>query len=585
MINHHDGNNHWVRCYPVMPGNVYEFEEQGPLSDILLRNWGSTSARLSRALRSFHSPLTDAKVTPWDAQHALLLRPMLCYVDEERGLREMCVSILDQFEQKTLPLLSILCLQTVHGDLNLGNALYLPATNEISGIIDFGDMSYTSLIADIAAMLTGLGLAHSLTGADVSPTATTNELLRMARVVLDGYQGVTPLEEEELSLLADLWMVRVCAEVVITSWRVSTGLEAAERSANERGVFERQLRCLFDLGDSNRAKGLFSGFDLQGDVTGNLVERRGVSIGPGSEPLSFGDTPLQVAYASSCWVIDSTGRKYLDCYNNVPCVGHAHPRVALAIARQAGKAVTNMRYLHPLAVTLAERLKAVLPPYLDTVFFVNSGSEANDLAWRISTSVTGQKGAMCTKHAYHGVSQATIALSPETAGYSGYLPEHVECWEPPDAYRGLYTDDSSFKAALDRMEAKGLRPAMVINDGVMQSDGVIQLTPEYVQSLHKLTKEAGAMWCADEVQGGHGRVGSHLWSFQKFGIEPDFVTMGKPMGNGHPVACCVTRRAIADQFVHNEGVFFSTFGGNPVSCAAAHAVLDVLEDEKVHCNY
>ncbi len=316
-------------------------------------------------------------------------------------------------------------------------------------------------------------------------------------------------------------------------------------------------------------------------TTADLASRRAESIGPGSEPLSYGSDPLHVAYAAGCWITDVAGRKFLDCYNNVPCVGHAHPRVAQAIARQAAKANVNMRYLHPLAITLAERIKGTLPGELDTVFFCNSGSEACDLAWRMATSVTGRRGALCTKHAYHGISEATVAFSPETAAECGHLPAHVERWEPPDAYRGTGNDDVSFKAAMARLAAKGLQPAMCILDGVMQSDGVLQLEPEYVQSIAKVCKESGALWCADEVQGGYGRVGSHLWSFQQFGIVPDFVTMGKPMGNGHPVACCVTRRDIATQFVANEGVWFSTFGGNPVSCAAAHAVMDVLQDERV----
>jgi acetylornithine/succinyldiaminopimelate/putrescine aminotransferase len=267
--------------------------------------------------------------------------------------------------------------------------------------------------------------------------------------------------------------------------------------------------------------------------------------------------------------------------------------VVQAIARQARKANTNLRYLHPLAVSLAERLKASLPAHLDTVFFVNSGSEANDLAWRMSVAWTARArptstpGALCTAHAYHGISEATVALSPETAASAGHLPAHVERWAPPDAYRSPPSLSNpcpsigAFSAAIARLEAKGRRLAMSILDGVMQSDGVLQLEPADVQALVTLTHRAGGLWCADEVQGGHGRIGTHMWSFERFGIAPDIVTMGKPMGNGHPVAAVVVRREIAEHFVKKEGVFFSTFGGNPVSCAAAHAVLDVLEDEGV----
>jgi len=438
--------------------------------------------------------------------------------------------------------------------------------------------------------LCALGIAHVADGGGAGGAGGA-ELMRMGRVLLDGYQSIVPLEEQELAVLADLWMVRICIEIVCSAWRVGTGLETAERSGPEQPLFEACMRSLHGLGRAGRSFGLIAATDIAGAAdkanneapvsTAALAARRVTAIGPASEPLSYGDEPLRVSHASGCWITDISGCKFLDCYNNVPCVGHAHPRVALAIARQAAKVNVNMRLLHPLAITLAERIKETLPAELDTVFFCNSGSEANDLAWRMATSITGQRGALCTKHAYHGISEATIALSPETAAECGHLPAHVERWEPPDAYRGTGNDDTFFLAAINRLAAKDLKPAMCILDGVMQSDGVLQLDAEYVQSIAKVCKESGALWCADEVQGGHGRTGSHLWSFQKFGIVPDFVTMGKPMGNGHPVACCVTSRAIAAKFVANEGVWFSTFGGNPVSCAAAHAVLDVLQDESV----
>jgi len=186
---------------------------------------------------------------------------------------------------------------------------------------------------------------------------------------------------------------------------------------------------------------------------------------------------------------------------------------------------------------------------------------------------------MCTHFAYHGISEAIAPLSPEVL-YTGRISEHVERWHPADAYRGQHLDSAAFEAALARLEAKGLPPAAVILDGVMQSDGVQVLSREYVADLVRRTHEAGALWIADEVQGGHGRTGEAMWSFQRFGIDPDFVTLGKPMGNGHPVAAVITRREFLEGFA-DETVVFSTFGGNPVSAAAGLAVLDVLADERV----
>ena len=568
---HHCASTHWVRCYPVMPGSTIEFED-GPLSDELLRNWGATAAKLCRSLRSLALP-SALRPTLWDVHNSASMKALLDWVPADDGLRALCGEVLEMFEERVTPLLPSLRHQILHGDFNMGNVLV--SNWRISGIVDFGDMSFTSLAADLSAVLCSLGRAHMHSG--------TAELLRMARIVLDGYQQETPLEEAELAVLGDLWMVRVCAEVVITEWRVASGLEDPERSRSERPVFAAQLRALYALGKAGRASGLLgrTAFNISDECGNELVSRRHAAIGPGSEPLSYGDEPVQFSHASGCRIVDLSGRILLDCYNNVPCVGHAHPRVALAIARQARLANINMRYLHPFAVTLAERLKATLPPALDTVFFVNSGSEANDLAWRMATAYTGHCGAVCSAHAYHGITEVAAALSPETASCVGFHPAWVERFKPPDSYRGLHEDACEFEAALARLSTKGLKPAMAILDGVMQSDGVLVLEPEYVQALVKLTHTAGGLWCADEVQAGHGRTGSHMWSFERFGIVPDFVTMGKPMGNCHPIAAVVTRREIAETFVAKTGLFFSTFGGNPVSCAAAHAVLDVLADERV----
>jgi 4-aminobutyrate aminotransferase-like enzyme len=170
-------------------------------------------------------------------------------------------------------------------------------------------------------------------------------------------------------------------------------------------------------------------------------------------------------------------------------------------------------------------------------------------------------------------------LSPETWPAAD-PPAHVETWAPPDPYRGEHLGTDGFTAAIDRLAARGVAPAAAILDGVLTSDGFPTVDAAYVQALVDLTHEAGGLWIADEVQGGHGRTGEAMWSFARFGIEPDFVTLGKPMGNGHPVAAVITRREIAQKMA-DETVFFSTFGGNPVSAAAALAVLDVLEDERV----
>jgi 4-aminobutyrate aminotransferase-like enzyme len=238
-----------------------------------------------------------------------------------------------------------------------------------------------------------------------------------------------------------------------------------------------------------------------------------------------------------------------------------------------------MRYLHETALEVAERLVASTDGELDVVMFVNSGSEANDVAWRIARAVTGGDGGIATDFAYHGITEAITALTPEEWG-SRPGPEHVRTWRPPDALRGFDRSLEEFDTALRELAKSGHRPAAAILDGVLTSDGIIGLDPAMAAELVRRTHDAGALWIADEVQGGHGRTGAAMWSYQRLGIEPDIVTLGKPMGNGHPVAAVITRRDLAERF-SPEGDFFSTFGGNPVAMAAALAVLEVIDDERI----
>jgi 4-aminobutyrate aminotransferase-like enzyme len=238
-----------------------------------------------------------------------------------------------------------------------------------------------------------------------------------------------------------------------------------------------------------------------------------------------------------------------------------------------------MRYLHETALEVAERLIASTGDALDTVMFVNSGSEANDLAWRIARAATGGSGGIATDWAYHGITDAINALTPEEWG-SRPPPVHVRTWRPPDSMRGFHGSLDDFDRAVRELTETGHEPAVAILDGVLTSDGIIDMDKSLVADLVRRTHETGALWIADEVQSGHGRTGVAMWGYQRLGIQPDIVTVGKPMGNGHPIAAVITRRELAQRF-SAEGEFFSTFGGNPVAAAAALAVLEVMDDERI----
>ena len=321
--------------------------------------------------------------------------------------------------------------------------------------------------------------------------------------------------------------------------------------------------------------------------TRDLLERRQQLLGPSYR--LFYDRPLHVVRGAGAWVWDADGRRYLDMYNNVPHVGHCHPRVVEAICRQAGTLNTHTRYLHETILDYAERLTARCEPGLDTVLFCCTGSEANELALRIARKYTGGTGIIVTRFAYHGNTQATYEISTSDIPADD-RPDHVATVPVPDTYRGRFTGPDAGRQyaatvhkAIEALRARGVEPAAFIVDTIMSSGGVIAPPPGYLADVAELVRAAGALFIADEVQPGFGRTGRNFWGYQADGFVPDLVTMGKPMGNGHPLAGVVARSELLGGF-GTDGDYFNTFGGNPVSCAAGLAVLDVLDEENLQQN-
>jgi 4-aminobutyrate aminotransferase-like enzyme len=314
-----------------------------------------------------------------------------------------------------------------------------------------------------------------------------------------------------------------------------------------------------------------------------LVERRRRVLGSGLR--QFYEFPFHPVRGEGVWLYDARGRAYLDAYNNVPHVGHCHPRVVEALARQAALVNTNTRYLHDGIVTYAERLVATMPPGLDTCLFTCTGTEANDLAWRLARAATGGTGAIATQYAYHGNSTAIIALDgaspPEVSG-----PWVAKVPAPSCAPGGRWGEGeataqawgAAMDGAIDTLRERGHRPAAFYFCSLFATDGLFVPPAGFLDDGLARLRAAGGLAVADEVQPGLGRVGTHRWGFEALGVVPDIVTMGKPMGNGHPIGVVVARRDIVDAFFKRQR-YFNTFGGNPVSAAVGMAVLDVLERE------
>lgn len=314
----------------------------------------------------------------------------------------------------------------------------------------------------------------------------------------------------------------------------------------------------------------------------DLVARRNATIGPYS-PL-FYDEPLQFVSAKGVWFTEASGERYLDGYNNVPHVGHCNDRVVRALCEQAATLNVHTRYLNERVVVYSERLLAAFEPGLDRVLYGNSGSEANELAIRISRQLTGSTGMIVSDYSYHGT---TITLAQLTTGLKTREPlgPHVRTLRIPDLDRDprpeaevLAETLASLDASIASLQEAGFGVAACLFDPLFSTEGMPRLPEGLVQGIVSRVRAAGGMVIADEVQSGFGRTGTHMWGYQYAGMTPDLVTMGKPMGNGHPMSAVVTSEAVLDAF-GSRNEFFNTFAGNPVSAAVGEAVLVEMEEE------
>jgi len=326
--------------------------------------------------------------------------------------------------------------------------------------------------------------------------------------------------------------------------------------------------------------------DTQPPTTESLLKRRAKLLGPNVP--TFYDQPLHLVQGKGVWVWDAQGRKYLDCYNNVPHVGHCHPRVVEAIYQQASTLNTHTRYLHETMLDYIEQLLATFEAPFTGAIMTCTGSEANDIALRMAQAVTGKRGVIATDHTYHGNTTAVSQLSKNMPPLGGY-GEHVRHVPAPDSYRRLGGESGTAYALafanqvqnkIDELEASGVGFSSLIICPYFANEGFPDLPKGFLDPVQKVVKQAGGIIIADEVQPGFGRLGSHMWGHQYMGLKPDVVTLGKPIANGHPVGAVVTSTDIMQQF-RSAFKYFNTFGGNPVSSAAALATLKVLQQENL----
>ncbi|HAW96835.1 MAG TPA: class III aminotransferase [Phycisphaerales bacterium] len=565
----HEGTAATARLQGHLPGTQWRDLKQ---TTPRLENIGRMIANIHQAMDGFIDEHPDARRThAWDLARVDRYRDSIARFGNPclRVKLERCMHL---YCAIALPRLASCPPGMLHGDPNDENILF--ANDDITGVVDAGDTQRGALIQDLA-----ISLAYALQ----SESATLED----AATLVAGYDAIRSLEPCEETVLFPLIMARLACSALI-------GIRRRYEDASHETWFSHEsstldaLRRNIEISPAEARARLFSKCRSKRSVpmsNARLKEERNRSIGS-SLSISY-RKPLQIVEGRAQYLHEADGNPYLDLVNNVCHVGHCHPKVVEAVHGQSRRLNTNTRYLNGLLGDYAKRLCDTLPEPLDTCFLVNCGSEANELALRLARTATGAHDVLVVDGAYHGHTSACIDMSPykfDGPGGRG-KPEWVHVVPTPDAYRGEIRDDDAgagYALEVGRIIGEACAAGRSICgffvESILSCGGQIPLPEGYLEHAFQHVRKAGGMCISDEVQVGFGRTGEHFWAFEEHGVVPDIVVMGKPIGNGHPMAAVVTTRAIADAF-DNGMEFFSTFGGNPVSCACGMAVLDVIEEE------
>ena len=547
---------HFVRLLTWVEGVCFATVQ--PHGAWLLRSLGQSLASVDLAFERFSHPAAR-RTLHWDLSQAAMARPHLDLLSPaQRALVEPFLGAWDKLDFGTLPH------GIIYNDANDYNILVDNAGTRVAALLDLGDMVHSATVCDLA-----VALAYVMLG-EQDPIAA-------AAQVVAAYHETRPLGAREIDALYTLAATRLCLSVCYAAWqtRHSPANEYLNISnAPAWSLLERLAKLPAGWPREVFQHACGSG----GRSPVELLAARREHLGP-SLSLSYRQ-PLHIIRGWRQHLYDSAGRAYLDCVNNVAHVGHSHPRVVQAAVQQMERLNTNTRYLYEQLAEYSERLTATLPPPLSVVYLVSSGSEANELALRLARAHTARDEFIVIDAAYHGNTNALVDVSPYKFNGPGGRgkPAHVHVVPMPDAYRrpGLPYAQYVSEAAREAVAAFLCEPALGCG-------GQIILPPGYLSAAFAAVRAAGGVSIADEVQTGFGRAGTHFWMFETQGVVPDIVTMGKPIGNGHPIGAVVTTPAIAASFA-NGMEYFSTFGGNPVSCAVGLAVHDVIRDEGLQEN-
>lgn len=575
------GQTFLFRVLTYLPGDFYTDAKIDGNSEKLWLNLGQFIGEFDQKLLKFQHPAAY-RYMEWDLAVGFgICQTRKHLLSEEHQI--LINDVLDVYQVKVLPLLNKLPKGIIHNDVNDHNLLVdqINQPNKIIGLIDFGDMLFSHMVNELA-----ICCAYAIMG-QVDP-------LMVIKRITKGYHQHRPLLAVEIEVLIHLVALRLCTtlcnsaqaimqdpdnQYLLTS--VKPALEALEK-IQSINLFAAEIQIL-------KACGLPTS---TGKDALEIIRFREQHLAR-SLSLSY-QQPLKLIRGEGAYLFDDSGRAYLDMVNNVCHVGHCQPRVVAAGQQQMAKLNTNTRYLHDNIIEFSEKLLATLPSELSVCMLVNSGSEANELAFRLAQCYSGSQQLIVVDGAYHGNTAACIkASSYKFDGPGGAGAEsNIHKVALPDPYRGKYVGNNIETAnayaedvgrAINHIQDHGKQVGGFICESLQGVAGQIIMPDGYLTSVYEKVRAAGGVCIADEVQVGFGRVGTHMWAFETQQVVPDIVTLGKPIGNGHPLAAVIMKKEIAEAF--DTGMeYFNTFGGNPVSCAIGSAVLDVIQQQQLMKN-
>ncbi len=560
-------------------GSIYRllsFLEGNFLGDVghtpaLLRSLGRFLGQTDKSLLNSTEPAISAKESQWDLKNFRLNYKYLEFIPDPKD-RSLVDYFFLQFDENVYPIGDQLRKSIIHNDANDWNVLTKKGL--VSGIIDFGDMCHSWLINELAVALTYIMMDKK-------------QPLEVARTVIGAYHEVVPLKVQELDVLYYLIAARLCTSVCNSAYTKTIKPESAYITMSEKPAWSllRRLVGLSPVRVSDEFRSAAGFHESKKPKPAEQLKRRGQNL---SSTLSLSyDRPIQMSRSAFQYMYDAEGNTFLDAYNNIMLAGHCHPSVVRAGQRTMAKLNTNTRYLYDELLSYSEKLLAKFPPQLNKVFLVNSGSAASDLAIRLATAFTGKNKVMALEHGYHGNTREGIAISHYKYSHKNGVGQHpLTLAAPmPKAFGSGFRDDGTAgdhfaEGSLTILAEHKNTIAAFVAEPVMGCGGQVPLAKGYLAKVYPEVRAQGGVCISDEVQVGFGRLGDHFWGYEMHDIVPDMVLLGKPMGNGHPIGAVVTTSEIAKKFEKGPE-FFSSFGGNPVSCAIGEAVLNVIEAEKL----